>query len=144
MRRLLERACGDRAQFALFGHQSGENPRFDGAPRKLNDLLRWRFLANYRLWWLNHPRLRPAMQIQASRKVTAQNRDVSGGGYLGFMIISCDTCAVKDIGCEDCILTFFISKSAEPTLCEIPDSTADAISLLSSRGIVRPLRFNTA
>jgi hypothetical protein len=60
------------------------------------------------------------------------------------MIISCNSCAVKDIGCEDCILTFFISKESEPAICEIPDSTADAIRLLSSRGIVRPLRFNTA
>jgi hypothetical protein len=60
------------------------------------------------------------------------------------MIISCDTCAIRDIGCEDCILTFFISKKIEATLCEIPDSTADAIDLLSSRGIVRPLRFNSA
>jgi len=60
------------------------------------------------------------------------------------MIISCQTCAVRDIGCEDCILTFFIAKKSEPEVCEIPDSTADAIDLLSSRGIVRPLRFNTA
>jgi hypothetical protein len=65
------------------------------------------------------------------------------------MIISCDTCAVRDIGCEDCILTFFITKNEgdklrEETRCEIPDSTADAIDLLSSRGLVRPLRFNSA
>jgi len=72
------------------------------------------------------------------------SRHVSGGGYIFSMIISCDTCAVKDIGCEDCILTFFISKKSEAVLCEIPDSTAGAIELLSSRGIVRPLRFNTA
>ena len=62
-----------------------------------------------------------------------------------FMIISCDTCAVKDIGCEDCILTFFITKKeSKEAIHEIPDSTADAIDLLSSRGLVRPLRFNSA
>jgi hypothetical protein len=64
------------------------------------------------------------------------------------MIIKCETCAVRDIGCDDCILTFFITnkadKSSDEKLCEIPDSTADAIDLLSSRGIVRPLRFNSA
>jgi hypothetical protein len=42
-------------------------------------------------------------------------------------------------------LTFFISnKESKDALREIPDSTADAIDLLSSRGLVRPLRFNSA
>jgi hypothetical protein len=63
------------------------------------------------------------------------------------MIITCDTCAVRDIGCNDCVLTFLLTrpdKSQPNPICEIPDSTADAIDLLSSRGIVRPLRFNSA
>lgn len=73
------------------------------------------------------------------------------------MIISCESCAVRDIGCDDCILTFFISKvdtkrngnadtrsEAEAIAIEIPDSTAEAIDLLSSRGIIRPLRYNSA
>jgi hypothetical protein len=61
------------------------------------------------------------------------------------MIISCDTCAIRDIGCNDCILTFFITnKEQKEALREIPDSTAEAIDLLSSRGLVRPLRFNSA
>jgi hypothetical protein len=61
------------------------------------------------------------------------------------MIISCDTCAIRDVGCDDCILTFFITnKESKEVLCEIPDSTAEAIDLLSSRGLVRPLRFNSA
>ena len=63
------------------------------------------------------------------------------------MIITCDTCAVRDIGCNDCVLTFLLTRPeiSEPhQSCEIPDSTAQAIDLLSSRGIVRPLRFNSA
>jgi hypothetical protein len=63
------------------------------------------------------------------------------------MIITCDTCAVRDIGCNDCVLTFLLkapNKEIGVQSCEIPDSTADAINLLSSRGIVRPLRFNSA
>jgi hypothetical protein len=63
------------------------------------------------------------------------------------MIITCDTCAVRDIGCNDCVLTFLLAapnKEIGAQSCEIPDSTADAINLLSSRGIVRPLRFNSA
>lgn len=61
------------------------------------------------------------------------------------MIIKCETCAVKDIGCGDCVLTFFLDKKREVSeICEIPDATAQAIDLLSSRGIIRPLRFNSA
>ena len=63
------------------------------------------------------------------------------------MIITCDTCAVRDIGCNDCVLSFLLTRSEKPNsdqICEIPDTTADAINLLSSRGIVRPLRFNSA
>jgi hypothetical protein len=61
------------------------------------------------------------------------------------MIIKCETCAVKDIGCGDCILTFFLDKKKEESeLCVISDATAEAIDLLSSRGIIRPLRFNSA
>lgn len=61
------------------------------------------------------------------------------------MIIECESCAVRDIGCGDCVLTFFLDKNRDKsTHCEIPDKTAEAIDLLSSRGIVRPLRFNSA
>ncbi|CAN2205924.1 hypothetical protein MCEORE3_00868 [Candidatus Nanopelagicaceae bacterium] len=66
---------------------------------------------------------------------------------VSFMIITCDSCAVRDIGCNDCVLTFLLStpkKDQRSEICEIPDTTAEAIDLLSSRGIVRPLRFNSA
>ena len=69
------------------------------------------------------------------------------GRIVSVMIITCDTCAVRDIGCNDCVLTFLLSNQAKrkpDQICEIPDSTAEAIDLLSSRGIVRPLRFNSA
>jgi hypothetical protein len=64
-----------------------------------------------------------------------------------FMIITCDSCAVRDIGCNDCVLTFLLStpKSEQRSeTCEIPDKTAEVIDLLSSRGLVRPLRYNSA
>ncbi|WP_223299352.1 hypothetical protein [Candidatus Planktophila lacus] len=73
--------------------------------------------------------------------MSVQRRNVS------FMIITCDSCAVRDIGCNDCVLTFLLStpkKDQRSEICEIPDTTAEAIDLLSSRGIVRPLRFNSA
>jgi hypothetical protein len=64
---------------------------------------------------------------------------------VSHMIITCETCAVRDIGCGDCVLTFFLEKKQDQSAhCEIPDKTAEAIDLLSSRGIIRPLRFNSA
>jgi hypothetical protein len=71
---------------------------------------------------------------------------VSVAPFIVFlMIIKCETCAVRDIGCGDCVLTFFLEKKQDQSMhCEIPDKTAEAIDLLSSRGIVRPLRFNSA
>ena len=66
---------------------------------------------------------------------------------VSFMIITCDSCAVRDIGCNDCVLTFLLSspKSDQRNeTCEIPDTTAEVIDLLSSRGLVRPLRYNSA
>jgi len=69
------------------------------------------------------------------------------GLTVSIMIITCDSCAVRDIGCNDCVLTYLLStpkKDPIAQICEIPDSTAEAIDLLSSRGIVRPLRFNSA
>ena len=64
---------------------------------------------------------------------------------VSHMIITCESCAVRDIGCGDCVLTFFLEKKQDQSAhCEIPDKTAEAIDLLSSRGIIRPLRFNSA
>ena len=66
---------------------------------------------------------------------------------VSIMIITCDSCAVRDIGCKDCVLTFLLStpkKDQRSETCEIPDSTAEVIDLLSSRGLVRPLRYNSA
>lgn len=66
---------------------------------------------------------------------------------VSFMIITCDSCAVRDIGCNDCVLTFLLStpqSNQSGETCEIPDTTAEVIDLLSSRGLVRPLRYNSA
>ena len=78
---------------------------------------------------------------------------VANGNYTD-MIITCDTCALVNIGCSDCVLTYLLApkrfeiseteaqKIDAGLTCEIPDATAEAIDLLSSRGIVRPLRYN--
>jgi hypothetical protein len=58
---------------------------------------------------------------------------------LSSMIIDCDSCSLRDLACKDCVVTFFLNK-AEDSL-DLSNQTTDALELLSSRGIVPPLRF---
>ena len=77
-----------------------------------------------------------------------------GMATISKMIINCDNCTVKDVGCNDCALSFLLSvpsagsggatQNEMVNICELPDRTVEAIGLLSSRGMVRPLRFNSA
>jgi len=55
------------------------------------------------------------------------------------MIINCDTCIVRDIACQDCVVTFLLAPQEDVT-----EKTVEAIGLLSSRGIVPPMRFQRA
>lgn len=52
------------------------------------------------------------------------------------MIIDCDTCVVREIACQDCVVTFLLAPAED-----VSENTAAAIDLLSSRGIVPPMRF---
>jgi len=53
---------------------------------------------------------------------------------------------MRDIACSDCVVTSLLELSppseAPVRRTEVSDETVDAISLLSSRGIVRPMRFS--
>ena len=55
------------------------------------------------------------------------------------MIIDCDTCVVRDIACQDCVVTFLLAPAKD-----VSEKTIEAIGLLSSRGIVPPMRFQKA
>ena len=55
------------------------------------------------------------------------------------MIIDCDTCVVRDIACQDCVVTFLLAPAQD-----VSEKTVEAIGLLSSRGIVPPMRFQRA
>lgn len=55
------------------------------------------------------------------------------------MIIDCDTCVVRDIACQDCVVTFLLAPAED-----VSEKTVEAIGLLSSRGIVPPMRFQRA
>ena len=46
---------------------------------------------------------------------------------------------MRDIACQDCFVTSLLVPQEE-----VSDKTVEAIELLSSRGIVRPIRFQRA
>ena len=70
----------------------------------------------------------------------AVNKEMSVGGFnLEPMIIDCDSCSLRDLACKDCVVSFFLNKSED--CVDLSNQTADALVLLSSRGIVPPLRF---
>jgi microcystin degradation protein MlrC len=52
------------------------------------------------------------------------------------MFINCDTCVMRDIACQDCFVTSLLAPHED-----VSQRTVEAIELLSSRGIVRPIRF---
>jgi hypothetical protein len=55
------------------------------------------------------------------------------------MIIDCVTCVMRDIACQDCFVTSLLDPHED-----VSQGTVQAIELLSSRGIVRPIRFQRA
>ena len=61
-----------------------------------------------------------------------------GRPTLWNMIIDCDNCVVRDIACSDCIVSVILSSKAN----SIDEKEEAAFALLSSRGLVPPLRFS--
>lgn len=59
---------------------------------------------------------------------------------LGNMIIDCDTCAMRDLACSDCVVSVLLTISDRPN-AEISTAEVSAISALSDKGLVPPLRF---
>ncbi|HEY3293740.1 MAG TPA: hypothetical protein VGJ85_08980 [Candidatus Nanopelagicaceae bacterium] len=55
------------------------------------------------------------------------------------MIIDCDTCIMRDIACHDCVVTSLLVPQDD-----VSEKAVEAIELLSSRGIVSPIRFQRA
>jgi hypothetical protein len=56
------------------------------------------------------------------------------------MIIDCDTCTMREIACDDCVISSLLLLPATDR-AEVSDKTVEALKLLSSRGIVAPLRY---
>jgi hypothetical protein len=55
------------------------------------------------------------------------------------MIIDCDTCLVRDLECDDCVVTALLG--APPSGVELDGDEQAAIELLADSGLVAPLRL---
>jgi len=69
---------------------------------------------------------------------------VSVGPFIIFnMMIDCQTCTMRDISCGDCVVSVLLNITAAPA-SEISNNQISALSVLSDKGLVPPLRFQTA
>jgi hypothetical protein len=57
------------------------------------------------------------------------------------MLIDCDTCAVRGLGCGDCVITVLLG--APPTGVELDETEQQAIRTLADAGMVPHLRMVT-
>jgi hypothetical protein len=54
------------------------------------------------------------------------------------MIIDCDQCEMRDVACDDCVVTALLGA---PMGEEIGGETVDALKALADGGLVPPLRM---
>ena len=54
------------------------------------------------------------------------------------MIIDCDSCEMRNIACDDCVVTALL---AIPPQGELADDEAGALRVLADSGLVPPLRM---
>lgn len=54
------------------------------------------------------------------------------------MLIDCDGCAVRDLQCDDCVMTVLLGA---PGVYEVDDSEREALDVLAESGLVPRLRL---
>jgi len=55
------------------------------------------------------------------------------------VIIDCDSCVVRDLECDDCVVTALLGSPPS----ELDDSESTALAVLAGSGLVPPLRLVT-
>ena len=54
------------------------------------------------------------------------------------MIIDCDQCEMRDVACDDCVVTALLGTSVAE---DLGGETVDALRVLADGGLVPPLRM---
>jgi hypothetical protein len=55
------------------------------------------------------------------------------------MLIDCEKCELRNVGCADCVVSFMLSDPVETV--EISDSERRALDVLAEGGMLPPLRL---
>ena len=75
----------------------------------------------------------PERRVELSAPVPAH---ATGGDP---MLIDCDTCSVRGIGCGDCVITVLLG--GPPVGVTLNDEERRAVEVLAAAGLVPPLRL---
>jgi hypothetical protein len=58
------------------------------------------------------------------------------------MLIDCDSCAMRDIACTDCVVTMLLGRDDEGAgRAEFDDDERRAVDVLAGAGLIAPLRL---
>jgi hypothetical protein len=57
------------------------------------------------------------------------------------MIIDCDRCEMRDVACDDCVVSALLMPTAGRSGDPIAGDTATALQALGDAGLTRPLRL---
>jgi hypothetical protein len=55
------------------------------------------------------------------------------------MLIDCDTCSIRGIGCRDCVITVILNNPVQPV--DLDEAEQEAVDSLAAAGLVPPLRL---
>jgi hypothetical protein len=53
------------------------------------------------------------------------------------MLIDCDSCAMRDIACSDCVVTMLLDRSRP----DLDQDECQAVDILANAGLISPLRL---
>ena len=58
------------------------------------------------------------------------------------MLIDCDSCAIRGLGCGDCVVSMFLLTTRQRgSSVELDEDEFNAVAMLAAGGLVSPLRL---
>lgn len=81
----------------------------------------------------------PADAPELSSRPTQLGGQIPVGPSTDPMVIDCDRCTMRGIGCGDCVVTVLLG--GPPYGVELDDDERHAIDVLAEAGLVPPLRM---